>query len=86
MTSMAKRKEAAGYEAKPFQKICGNCAYGVQGKKLQAWQVEDNERNDMFKTKNKRWDLERDGATVFNCSKHGFEVGKTGACPSWRKE
>ena len=79
MTSMAKKKEAAGYEAKPFQKICGNCADGVQGKKLQAWQVEDNKIR-------QRWFLEKDGATVYNCSKHGFEVGKTGACPSWRKK
>ena len=77
MTSMAKKKEA-GYEAKPFQKICGNCADDVQVKKLQAWQVEDNKIR-------QRWDLEKDGATVYNCIKHGFEVGKTGACPSWRK-
>jgi len=86
MLSVKKAKDHCGYEQKPVQKICKNCAAFSSDLVLPKWMVEINEVRLAIQGRRERiYDAKTDGQEKnLRCTDHGFAVKKTASCKLWK--
>lgn len=82
MSKVSEKKAACGYQDKPVNRVCANCASFSSDRKLPDWMKESNKRRQ--NAMGSPYTLEKYGIeSNIACGLHGFAVKKMGACGSW---
>lgn len=86
--SLKDTKAACGYQDKPFQKTCSNCAAFTSERVLSSWMIKRNASGQgvYLANDNEPYTAEKHGTEKnMRCTAHGFAVKKTALCNDWRE-
>lgn len=86
MSKISVKKAECGYEDKPVNKMCSNCAHFALDRVLTDWMLESNEKRDKRSPqwRAEEYTVEKHGVEKnMRCTRNGFAVKKMARCGDW---
>lgn len=88
MSKISAKKAECGYEDKPVNRMCSNCAHFTLDRVLTPWMPESNARRiaepGRFQTNPEPYTVEKNGVEKnMRCTRNGFAVKKMARCGDW---